>query len=191
MRLTPSLLFLTACGQLGPFADFYDDTGFDDTGFDTGPVDTGPVDTGPTDTGPTDTGTPPPPPPPTVEGTYTGTFTLEVLAWGFLPNVCTSPVSISATSSAISGSYGCTFDIPPLSLLGALEGTITGSVSSSTLTAPYGTMIPSGLTGELFVFDALSGGFTGGNRLALTESGVVDLEDLGEFPYTVSFQLTK
>lgn len=182
MRHLPFLLVLTACGQMGPFAQFREDTADTaDTGLDT--ADTG-VDTEDSDddTGPVDTGTPPA----TRDGVYNGTFVMEVTAYGIIPiDSCQGSAQIVVTTSSASGGFDCPFGGLIGQTLGPQSGEVSAAVSGATVVDPYATM------GITFVFDELSGTFQGTTGLVLTETGVVTIDGLGDYDYAVEFDVRK
>lgn len=177
MRALPFFLALTACGQLGGFADLRDtdtgdtgDTGFFDTGDTEDTEDTGPIDTAP--------------PPPTWPGNYTGTFTMTVTNADIpIPDVCAGQANVTVTTTGMQGSFSCEFALL-LSFLGPQSGQVTGSVSGATVSAQA-------TLGMLFTLDELSGSFRGTNQLLVNEQGTVDLEDLGQYNYTATLDVLK
>lgn len=180
MRTVPLLLVLAACGRLGPFTQFREDTGdtadTGDTGFDT---ETDDPDTN-LDTAPPDTGVP------TREGVYNGTFTMDVTAFGFLPiDSCVGAAQIVVTTSSASGAFDCPFQNLIGQTLGPQSGEVSASVSGGVVVDPFATM------GITFVFDELSGSFQGTTGLRLSESGIVTLDGLGDYDYAVEFDVRK
>jgi len=177
MRMVPLLLVLAACGRLGPFTEFREDTGdtadIADTGADTALDTDTAVDTDIDSDVDSD-------PPDLREGVYVGTFEMEITLAGFLPvDSCTGDAQIYVTATSVTGEFQC-----PFATLGAQSGELTATLTGATVVDPYATL------GATFVFDELSGAFQGTTALTLTETGVVPTGDI-PWNYAVVFDVRK
>jgi len=189
MRLLPVWFLLVGCGKLGPFADLRVDTA------DTGPQDTG-TDTdtaGDTDTdadGDTDTDTDADADSDTQftrDGTYTGTFSMEVTLAGPLPfpvDSCPGSAAVFVSGQSFTGNISCEFSAL-LGTLGPQQGELSGTIPYDPTVEAYATL------GLFFVFDELAGSFQSANQLVITESGVESIPDLGDFAYSATIDVRR
>jgi hypothetical protein len=178
---------------MGSFAEYRVDTGLSDT--DTNDTDSGWDDTADTDTdvdadtdadadsdADSDTQF-------TRDGTYAGTFSMQVMLSGGLPlpvDSCAGTATLfvtTASSQPITGSITCEF-AALLAVLGPMQGDLTGTI-------PYDPTVEAYATLGLFVFDELSGSFQGTNQLLISESGTESIPDLGDFDYSAAIDVRK